>query len=486
MRRVHCIGLAAALVLCCVVTGCTEDPTGPPPIVIPDSTEAILYSKHIQPIFANGCAGSGCHMNHDNIQSLYLDSWENVMAGTPEYGAEVVPYNAAKSHLFQHINVDTLIAPISTPAMPLGRFSLPKEQIMTIKRWIDEGARNDAGQVYLADQSRPRLFVTAQTDDLISVIDLASEHLMRYIPVGTLQGGAPEAPHNAVLSPDKRFLYVNLIVGGVVEKYDARTFEKLGSVRVGLSPAQIVCTHDGSRFYVSNFDRTGQQRFILRVDAAQMRVTDTLFDVGAAPHGLTLSADEQFIYTMNPNGDDISEVNTQTLEVTRRINISPGQPLAPGEKPRFEPYQAELSADGKQLWVTCRAASQVRVVDLASGAVIDSIIVGKTPLILGMTPDRRQAWIPNQGDNSVSVIDVATHSVIATLADFKTQPHGVIFSADGKKAFVSCENQTGGEHHPTIGSPHNPGQVYVVDVATRQITRQIEVGAFAAGMAIGG
>lgn len=93
--------------------------------------------------------------------------------------------------------------------------------------------------------------------------------------------------------------------------------------------------------------------------------------------------------------------------------------------------------------------------------------------------------MPNQASQSVSIIDVATRRVVGTITGLKTQPHAVAFSPDGRHAFVTCENQTGGDHqhHPIVGAK-TPGIVYVIDTATRAIVRSIEVGAFAAGIAI--
>lgn len=475
------------LVLCAVAfSACGDDPVGPPGVVIPADTETIVYSKHIQPIFSNGCAGSGCHLGNDNFAGLKLDTWEHVMEGGTDYGAEVIPYNAAKSHLFQHINADSTVAPIATPRMPLGRDPLPANQIATIKRWIEEGARNDAGEVALAAEGRARVYVTCQADDYVAAIDLSTERLMRYVGVGTVNGGAPESPHNIVLSPDGRYFYVNLIVAGFVEKYDAHTFAKLGTVRVGASPAQVAVTHDGSTLYVSNFDLTLNQRYIVRVDAATMAVTDTIFDVGAAPHGVTLSPDETHVYTTNALGDEVAEIDTKTLEVTRRIPIVPDAPLGSGAKAKFEPYQSEITPDGRFLWLTCRAGGEVRVVDLTAGRVVDSITVGATPLILKTTPNGKELWVPNRSANTVSVIDMTSRAVVATITGIETQPHAVAFTADGRTAFVSCENTTGNQHHPTSGASRVPGKVYVVDVVTRTVRRTIEVGAFAAGIAVGG
>ncbi|MEP7217854.1 MAG: hypothetical protein ABI876_03005 [Bacteroidota bacterium] len=482
----YILQLATLLVFGALLASCKDTPAGPPAVVIPGDSEPIIYSKHIDPIFQNGCGGTSCHLSGGNSSGVALNTWALAMAGNDDYGAEIIPFSAEKSHLFQHINTDTTLAPIADPHMPLGRDPLPIEQIKLMRRWINEGAKNDAGEIYLGDQTRPRIFVTAQSEDKVTTIDLATEHIMRYISVGASSAIKPASPHNIVLSPDHAFFYVNLINGGKVEKYDAKTFAKLGDVTVGRSPAQIAITHDGSALYVSNFDLTLAQRFIVRVNAATMTVTDTIFDVGNAPHGVLLSADEKRLYTTNALGDDISVINLATKEVEQRIPVSPGNPLPPGTKDKYEPYQGELSPDGVFLWVTCRASAEVRVIETVGGRVIDSIKVGNRPLIPKLTPDGLHLWVPNQADNTISIIDVGSRTVVATITGLRVQPHAIVFSTDGRRAYVSCENQNGDQHHPTVGSSAIPGIVYVIDVGQRKIVRSIEVGSFAAGMAIGG
>lgn len=408
------------------------------------------------------------------------------MTGSPAYGAEVIPFWPERSHLFQHINIDTSLGPITWPHMPLSRDPLPRNYVTTIRRWIAEGARNDDGTVALGDKTRPRVFVTNQSEDLVAVIDLATERLARYISSGVRSGGNPESPHNIVFSPDGAYIYVNLITTGMIEKYDARTFERLGSTLVGANPAQISVTTDGRRLFVSNFDLTLTQRFIVLVDAATMTVTDTIADVGDAPHGVVISPDGTMLITTNALGDDLSIIDLSTLEVAKRIPASPGNPLPPGSKARLEPYQGEFSSDGRYFWFTCRAGGQIRVLDMQRGTVVDSIAVAPRPLIPAFTPDGREYWAPCQGGDEVSIIDVSTRQVVASVKGLEQQPHAVAFTADGRTAFVTCENQKGDSHHPTAGTVVVPGKVYVVDVALRSIRRVIEVGGFAAGIAVGG
>lgn len=490
-RSIHstrgiCAPLLFVLLSALLAIGCDdEDPTGPPPIVLPGPGEAIVYSTHIEPIWLNSCAGSGCHAG-EGRELPVLDSWETLMEGS-DAGGVIVPFASHRSHLFQHINIDTTLGPIAEPRMPLSRDPLPREQVLLIKRWIDEGARNDAGEIALAGENRSRLFVTCQSEDVVAAIDLETEYVARYIGVGDRPDATtpPEAPHNLALSSDGRHLYVNLIGAGAVEKYDARTFAKLGSTAVGLSPAQIRLSADGSTLYVSNFDLTFQQQFISVIDAATMGAPTNIDIEGYAPHGITLDPNGELLYTMNAGSDDISVVDLALREVIAHIPIVPGTPAAAAGSAVHEPYQGEIGADGN-LYVTCRKSAQVRVVDLAGRRVIDSIIVGRRPLIGAMTPDGRRFWVPNQGDNTVSIIDVMSRTVVTTMTGLLQQPHAVAFTADGARAYVTCENQQGGGvlHHPLEGTDVIPGIVYAVDPLTLSIDRMIEVAGFAAGIVV--
>lgn len=472
-----------------LLASCAGDPVQPTEqIIIPSANETVIYSKHIAPIFRASCAGSGCHVTPHRGGGLVLDSWQSLMRGS-DFGATVVPYSPFWSHLLQHISTDTTIAPIALPRMPLSRDPLPREQILAIKQWIEQGAKNDAGEVALSGD-RPRAWVTCQGADRLTVIDLETLLTARHLPVGVEPDGvtAPEAPHNVVLSPDRRYVYVNLIATGVVEKYDAITFERLGRVQVGSSPAQVAVSSDGATLFVSNFTTlSSQPEPIHRVDAATMSVTAVIERAGYAPHGVALSPDGRFVYTTNAYGDDLSIIDVATNEVVGRIPVAADVPPVPVGPAKYEPYQGTFGTDPNLFWFTCRASAEVRVVDVATEELVDVIAVGSRPLILQMTPDGRELWVPNQGSDNVSIIDVATRTVKATIQGLATQPHAVAFTDDGRFAFVTCENQKSGAvlHHPITGSK-SPGIVYVIDTWSHAVIRQFEVPAFAAGVAVGG
>jgi YVTN family beta-propeller protein len=125
------------------------------------------------------------------------------------------------------------------------------------------------------------------------------------------------------------------------------------------------------------------------------------------------------------------------------------------------------------------------VLDLGSLKVVDSIKVGLRPLILDMTPDGNYIYVANRNSNSVSVIRTSDHAVMTTIPDVGVEPHGVAISRDGKYAYVSCENLDGSDepHHPTAGGKRI-GIVSIIDIATNTVIRELEVGNFAAGVAV--
>jgi hypothetical protein len=86
------------------------------------------YFTDILPIFTSNCAFSGCH-NAASRQSGYeLDSYASIIS----HG--IIAGNALNSVVYQDI---------ASGYMPLGG-NLPSAQTALIKKWIDQGAKNNA------------------------------------------------------------------------------------------------------------------------------------------------------------------------------------------------------------------------------------------------------------------------------------------------------------------------------------------------------
>ncbi|TLY33584.1 MAG: YncE family protein [Ignavibacteria bacterium] len=460
------------------------------------SVPEISFSKHVQPIFLSGCAVSGCHDRPapgDNLpagtgsagpdsEQFSLANWQDFFIGR-DHGDLVVPYRGNKSHVIYHLNSDTLLAPVSVPHMPpVAGISIPPLQLGVIMRWIDEGAPDDYGAVAFTVDPQGKVLVTNQAEDLVAVIDIAANLVARYIQAGVANVfiQPPAAPHNVTVDKAHGYYYVNLVGGGKVLKFRLADNAKLGEVSGILSPTQVALSESGDTGYVAQF--ASGVNSIRLFDTRSMALVGELSALYVdKPHGVQLTPDRRELWVTGNLSDNIMVVNLQDFS-TKLIQLNN---QAPGSGGALLPYQTVMTPDNKFVYVSCQLSNEVRLVSRDSMAVVKVIPVGRYPLILAISPDGRYVYSANRNSNSVSVIRTGVDSVVETIADVGPQPHGIDITADGRFAYVSCENVTAAvpPHHPTSGSKV-PGFVAVVDLAINQVVKTIEVGAFAAGVAV--
>ena len=103
----------------------------------PDAGPAtVLFSRDVMPILSANCMGSGCHTNPSN---MFLTTARTGCATVSEQRL-VVPFDPASSYVVLKIEG---AAGICGMRMPRGRTPLSASEIMTIRTWVAEGARNN-------------------------------------------------------------------------------------------------------------------------------------------------------------------------------------------------------------------------------------------------------------------------------------------------------------------------------------------------------
>ncbi|HZY10904.1 MAG TPA: beta-propeller fold lactonase family protein [Bacteroidota bacterium] len=445
----------------------------------------INFSSHILPIFEGNCLTASCHNTNNAAGGLILNSWENIFRGSRS-GAVIVSGNPSMSHLIQVINTDTSISPVSFPQMPLGRNPLQKEQVLFLKRWIDEGAKNDAGELPFTHLKNGRVFVTNQSSDLVAVIDIATNLLMRYVKIGSLMDGAIlGAPHHVRVDKKGEFFYTTLINAQELWKYSAMTYEFIKKVSIQPSPADVILTTSGDTAIVTNFSTNPQVAALIETKNMKILATYTLPSFlrpfVTFSHGALLSHDGQWLYTSNQGSGNLTAINIRDGSMNLISLDTSGVFIT-----LTQPYLADQSPDGRYIYVACYGTNDVRVIDrfVDTGRVTRIIPVGKRPLHVKVSADGKYVLSANQGSDDVTVIQTTDYST-TTIPDVGRQPHGVDFSPDGKYVYVTCENRTEAipPHHPTIGS-RGISFVSVIDFDVRRVIRRIEVGGFAAGISI--
>lgn len=454
-------------------------------------TETVSFSRDILPIFENNCNFPGCHNTTDKQAGIDMTTWNALMINGSTFGSEVIPYNSKWSHMMQHINrVDTNISPFSEPLMPkeLMPYSnglpLPADKIRLIARWIDEGAKNDAGEVAYQNIER-KAFITNQASDYVAVVDLDNNHLTRLISVGGTNNAtnAPDAPHVIIVDNQGMNFYVSLITEGYMEKYDAHTYQQTGRVYIGLSPAHIVLSNDGTKGWISDFTTAGS---IKAFDPATMTITGNITDFRMnRPHGMRLSHDGTLLFAATQISELLYVITTSNNQIETVEPVDVSVPPNGNGTNNFNPYQVAITPDDKYVLVSCRKSNDVRVFDVQTRHFIQTIPVGLGPLALEVSPDGRWCYVPNWGSNSVSVIDMTTRTVVKTIPNVGAQPHKLDFTADGHYCYVTNESTNGVFIHHPPNSGKNPGTTAVIDVWGGHVKiKDIEMASFPAGISI--
>lgn len=331
------------------------------------------------------------------------------------------------------------------------------------------------------------IYVANQAAATVSVINPATDRVVRTIDLQALGYTANAKPHHVAVEPDGSAVYVSLIGDGYVLKLDPdgrqlgrAPFETPGML--ALDPHSESLWVGRSMMAVSPPQRIGR---IVRSDMTIEEV-DVFFD---RPHALALSPDGHHVYTASLAGNDIAAIDASRERV---------QPVRL-EGPTHVFVQFAVSPDGRTMVTGGELTSKLLVFSLADPmrpVPVAEVGVGAMPWHPVFSPDGARVYIGNQGTNTVTVIRTADWTVEAVIEDPSfAEPHGSAITPDGRKLYISNRNvrkpsEAGGhpgmDHadmaHDGAAGPTRPGRVSVIDTSSLEVIATIETGAYAAGM----
>ena len=460
----------ALLLSSVIVSGCKEDTQVLTPPIDYNNINTIVYSQHVQPLLSATCATSGCHDAVTKAAELSLVSWNELIKGS-RYGEVLIPFQEKRSLLTMLFD-GTALRKLH-PA--LGNRALTGDELAFLKRWINQGAKDDNGVVPFAHSVR-RVYCPNQADDNVAIIDIDNQVVIKYVNVGN--SPAIDGPH--YITADNNFWYVSLIGTSQVWKFDAHADTLVGTVTVPGSPALLALTPDGSKLYVSQFMLSSTNRVIV-LNTATMSVS-TLIPVWTMPHGMRMNHAGTRLYVSNMMSDNISVIDVATDEVIATLPIAyDARPFGPT---KYTPMEIAVSPNDSLFMVTCSEWREVRMFAAATNSLIDSFQVSDQPWHLQFTPDGQFCYITNRRGNAVSVIHIPMRHVMSTIISPSafSYPHGIDISGDGRYIFLSNEN-VGHNYVPRYNTAY-VGNVCVIDHATGQVAKIIEVGQMPTGLSI--
>ena len=360
-----------------------------------------------------------------------------------------------------------------------------------------------AGSPTLAQQPPDKdylVYVVCESADKIAVVRFGPKgaRVDREFTTG-LHPVDIDGPHGIAFSPDKQFYYVSLGHGrpfGTLLKYSAKDDKVLGQVTLGLFPATLDLTPDGSFVYVVNFNLHGDMvPSSVSVVAAEDMIEVARIPTGTMPHGSRINPEGTKQYSACMMDDILVEIDTRTFTVSRHFMLAKGkemgmtgppasrtingaghdagghglEPPKPGDV-GCSPTWAQPSADGSSVYVACNKSSEIVEVDAKSWKVTRRMAAGPGVYNLAVTKDGRLIATNKRGP-SVSIFDLKTGRESAQLPTKRKVVHGVVVSPDDRYAFVSVEG---------VGA--EPGTVEMIDLRTLKGVATVDVAPQAGGI----
>jgi DNA-binding beta-propeller fold protein YncE len=158
--------------------------------------------------------------------------------------------------------------------------------------------------------------------------------------------------------------------------------------------------------------------------------------------------------------------------------------------------QYALSPDGNTLAASGELSGQLLIFDVTERLqpkFMRAFKVETQPFDPIFTQDGRYVVLGNKAASAISVVDLETNDVRVLRDPGVVQPHGTAISPDGRWIYVSSNNLTmpAGAHamHDMSqpmppAAPAGPGTIAVIDTRSWKITKIIEVGHNASGIAV--
>jgi len=188
--------------------------------------------------------------------------------------------------------------------------------------------------------------------------------------------------NHADFSIDGRYVIFTCEFGGMLVKIDLVDRKVLGYLKLskGRMPQDIRVSPDGKNFYVADMMADG----IFEVDGASFKETGFIA-TGKGTHGLYPSRDGRKLYVANRGSNKIHGP-AHGMGSVSVVDFATGKVDATWPIPGGgSPDMGNVSADGKQLWLSGRYDNVVYVFDTTTGEV-KKIPVGKEPHGLAVWP----------------------------------------------------------------------------------------------------
>jgi len=287
-----------------------------------------------------------------------------------------------------------------------------------------------------------------------AVVEKVSGHVGFYTADGNRIAGVKVGayPHEAVLSPDRRSLYVtdNGVLwmtnpgdgGNTISIIDVQSRRKTGAIDLGKyrRPHGIDIDPTSGRLVVTV---EGPDSLLL-VDPTGRRVLRAYDVKGQKPHMVLLGPKAEWAYVSDSGSATLAAIRLETGD-TRLIPCGKN------------PQGAILARDGRTIYLTESEADSISIIDATEMKRTGRIPTGKQPVRIAFSAGERMLVYALQAGEAVGFADPAARREIGQV-NLSGKPLSLTVSADGNTAYSSVQDQD---------------KIFVISIPDRKIVRVI-------------
>jgi YVTN family beta-propeller protein len=254
------------------------------------------------------------------------------------------------------------------------------------------------------------------------------------------------------------------------------TLQVIARIPVGNDPHEVIASSDGKFAYVSNYG-SGAYNTLAVVDLVAQKALPSI-DLGAlrGPHGLTFVGGKiwftaeaaKAIGRYDPVTKSVDWIFGTGQNRTHMIWVAGGQTVVVTTNVSSATVSIIEDPNGGRP----RGAGGGRQSRGNDDWIQTVIPVGKGAEGFDVSRETGEVWVANADDGSISIINVNKKTVIQTIAADARGANRLKFTPDGKRVLVAGQAGTSG------------AALTVIDAATREIIKRINVGRGAAGIAM--
>lgn len=215
-------------------------------------------------------------------------------------------------------------------------------------------------------------------------------------------------------------VFLTSITAGSITMLDGKTLNKIAEFPTEGTPCGMELVN-GQLYIVDQ----AKNRILLLDPVARKFAGQIDLAPKSAPKSIAAPQNGKWVYVSESAASDIAVVELETGKVLMRTKVRPG------------PGRIALTPDGVFLVILNVTSGEVSVMSTYNQKVVSTLKVGDMPSALAISSDSKRAYVSNRMSNSVTVIDIPTRKILTSLK-VGAAPTAVALSPDNSKLYVAC------------------------------------------------